>query len=114
MAFERVAELARLDPTRGLCVHAGGIEIGLYLIGDEVIAIENACPHAGHPLSEGQVVDGIVRCPLHGYEYDVATGFRAEDGDGWPIPRFAVRVDAGEVWVDVEQPVNLRRRSGSR
>jgi nitrite reductase/ring-hydroxylating ferredoxin subunit len=109
VAFIRVADLTDLDPGRGLCARAGGIEIGVYLVGEEVIAIENACPHAGHPLSEGSVERGIVRCPLHGYEYDLATGFRAEDADGWPIPRFAVRVEGPSVLVDVEQPINLRR-----
>ena len=109
MAFERVARVEALDARRGVCVRAGGIEIGVFLVGDEVVAIENACPHAGHPLSEGSVEAGIVTCALHGYEYDLQSGFRPGDADGWPIPRFAVRIESGEVFVDVESPQNLHR-----
>jgi 3-phenylpropionate/trans-cinnamate dioxygenase ferredoxin subunit len=43
-------------------------------VGDEVFALEDACNHAGASLAEGDVVAGRVRCPMHGYEFDLRTG----------------------------------------
>ena len=39
------------------------------------------CPHWLGPLDAAPVVDGCVRCPWHGYLFDVATGLSA-DGRG--------------------------------
>ena len=37
-------------------------------------AIEDACNHAGASLSEGELRDGCVVCPMHGYFFELATG----------------------------------------
>ncbi len=38
------------------------------------VAIEDFCPHAGTPLSGGRVIGHRLRCPNHGYMFDLATG----------------------------------------
>lgn len=38
------------------------------------------CPHQGAPLGSIPVVDGLVRCPLHGLVWNVATGRLASMG----------------------------------
>lgn len=111
MAFRRVAGIEDLEPGRGRCFEVDGVSIGLFRVGDELFAIENACPHAGHPLSEGELAGTVVTCPAHGFEYDLRTGFRPDDADGFPIPRFEVRIEEGEVWVDLERVVNRPRRT---
>jgi nitrite reductase/ring-hydroxylating ferredoxin subunit len=110
MGFQRAARLDEIPDDRGLCVRLGELEIGLFRVGDAIHAMENLCPHAGYPLSEGRVRGGIVVCPAHGWDFDVRTGYAPGNTDGWPIPCFAVRVENGEVWVDVSRPVNLRGR----
>ena len=75
--------------------------------------MENACPHAGDPLSEGFLDGCVVTCPSHGWAFDVRTGHRPEDADGFPIPCFAVRVVDGGGEVDLDQVTNRRpRRAG--
>jgi pyruvate oxidase len=37
-------------------------------------ALDNHCPHQGGPLGDGQIEDGCLICPWHGYEYDPVTG----------------------------------------
>ena len=110
MAFQRVARVAELPEGRGLCVQVDGIEVGLFRVGSEICAIENACPHAGDPLSEGRLDGAVVTCRAHGWSFDVRTGFRPSDADGFPIPRFAVRVVDGHVDVDLDDPINLPKR----
>ena len=80
-------------------------DVGLFRVDGEIHAMENACPHNGDPLSEGLLDGAIVVCPAHGWEFDVRTGFRPQDADGFPIPRFATRVTNGWVEVDLDQPL---------
>ena len=43
--------------------------------GDEVLAIEDSCNHAGASLSKGPVTpDECIVCPLHGYAFSMRTG----------------------------------------
>ncbi len=44
-------------------------------------ALDNHCPHQGGPLGEGQIEDGCLICPWHGYEYDPITGRPPEGYD---------------------------------
>ncbi|MBW2421912.1 MAG: Rieske 2Fe-2S domain-containing protein, partial [Deltaproteobacteria bacterium] len=37
--------------------------------------MENRCPHAGDPLSEGIVEGSTVMCRAHGWKFDIRTGF---------------------------------------
>jgi 3-phenylpropionate/trans-cinnamate dioxygenase ferredoxin subunit len=74
--------------------------------------MENACPHAGLPLSEGSLDGCVVTCTAHGWTFDVRTGFAPGENDGFPIPCFQVRVEDGHVHVDITEPTNLRRRRG--
>ena len=39
------------------------------------------CPHLGGPLNQVRVENGCIRCPWHGYRFDVRTG-RSTDGRG--------------------------------
>ena len=40
----------------------------------EFVAHSTSCPHWLGPLDEAPVEDGEVRCPWHGYRFDVASG----------------------------------------
>jgi hypothetical protein len=40
------------------------------------------CPHLGGPLDDAPVEDGCVRCPWHGYRFDLRTG---RDAGGGPL-----------------------------
>ena len=110
MAYECVANFADIPSGHGLCVRVGTVEIGLFRVGDEIYAMENRCPHADSPLSEGRLTGNVIVCRAHGWDFDVRTGFKPGDPDGWPIPCFAVRVEGDQVWIDLEVVINRRRR----
>jgi nitrite reductase (NADH) small subunit len=114
VAFVTVGRVSDVPRTRGLRVSVEGIEIGIFRVGAELHAMENPCPHAGFPLSEGTLEGPIVTCDLHGWRFDVRTGFDPDHGDGFPIPCFAVRIDGDRIEVDVERILNRppRRSSG--
>jgi nitrite reductase/ring-hydroxylating ferredoxin subunit/Fe-S cluster biogenesis protein NfuA len=39
-----------------------------------VSCMQNACAHLGFPLDDGEIEDGIITCPYHGFRYDLASG----------------------------------------
>lgn len=42
---------------------------------DAVVAcFENACAHLGMQMDMGEVADGIITCPYHGFKYDLRSG----------------------------------------
>lgn len=51
-----------------------GAEIALFHVNGQIYALDNACPHQGGPLGEGEIENGCVTCPWHGWQFDIATG----------------------------------------
>lgn len=39
-----------------------------------VSAFHDRCPHAQWPVSDGEIVDGILVCPGHGWQFNMNTG----------------------------------------
>jgi nitrite reductase/ring-hydroxylating ferredoxin subunit len=101
------------DPGGGL-VYAGKLEelrarrcsvmstpSGAVLIvadGDDVVALDNRCPHMGFPLHRGSIEDGILTCHWHHARFDLRSG---STFDLWAddVPVRALRIVGGEVWV---------------
>lgn len=74
-------------------------EVGIFRLGDRLVAYENVCPHAGGPVCQGKIFNRVeealtpdkksaglnfserrhVVCPWHGYEYDIETGCHPGD-----------------------------------
>lgn len=50
----------------------GGVPIVLFRGPAGVTALEDRCPHRNYPLSNGQVRDGVLTCPYHGWRFDGA------------------------------------------
>ncbi|MGA5716531.1 Rieske 2Fe-2S domain-containing protein [Bacillus bombysepticus] len=72
----------------------------------EVKGLSPYCPHRGADLSLGQVVNGILVCPYHGWEFDgCGTCIRIPSQPNKPIPQFAhtisypVKEKMGLIWV---------------
>lgn len=86
----RVCRTSELPEGSSRITEANGVSIGVFHIPEGFFALLNRCPHRGAPLCRG-VVTGlvtaerpqewnleregeIVRCPWHGWEFDIATG----------------------------------------
>ncbi len=110
MSLVPVVRLAEIPPNGALRVRVGDIDIGLYRVDTRVYAMEDACPHAGFPLSQGDLEGCVVTCHAHGWPFDVRTGFDPENADGFPIPCYAVSIEDGMVHVDLDDRLNDSRR----
>lgn len=90
------AELRRRLP---LLVEFDGEPFRIVECGDgTLLAHATTCPHWLGPLDQAAPENGILRCPWHGYCFDMRTGESA-DGRGYrlaPAPRVAVDPVTGE------------------
>ena len=67
----RLAELPE-GGVRGVVVE--GEKLLLARRGAQVTCFKNACAHLGLPLHDGEVEQGILVCPHHGFQYDLSSG----------------------------------------
>jgi nitrite reductase/ring-hydroxylating ferredoxin subunit len=51
-----------------------GVAMVVFRSAGRVSAFADVCPHAAWPLSQGEVEEGVVECPGHGWKFSLATG----------------------------------------
>jgi phenylpropionate dioxygenase-like ring-hydroxylating dioxygenase large terminal subunit len=80
--------------------------------GDGISVFKDLCVHRGAALSLGEVRNGCIVCPYHGWEYDAAGAcVKIPAQPGKPIPAAAraiayrVAEKYGVVWVALEEPI---------
>ncbi|HQS30140.1 MAG: nitrite reductase [Polaromonas sp. 39-63-203] len=84
-----------------------GLDVAVFRnAADEVFALLDRCPHKGGPLSQGIVFGSSVACPLHNWTIGLADGC-ARAPDAGRTPRFACKVEAGEVHLDGDELATL-------
>jgi 3-phenylpropionate/trans-cinnamate dioxygenase ferredoxin subunit len=109
MAKHLVSTVAELPPGGRKLVEVAGRSIGVFNVNGEFFALRNRCPHQGAELCTGPLggsvtstgpghyeftrAGEILRCPWHGWEFDIRTG------QSWFDPK-KVRVKAYETSVE--------------
>ncbi|RQP24735.1 nitrite reductase small subunit NirD [Piscinibacter terrae] len=69
---------------------------------DKVFALLDRCPHKGGPLSQGIVFGESVACPLHNWTIGLDDGCAKSPDEGCTT-KFKVNVEAGRVFLDIEE-----------
>jgi nitrite reductase/ring-hydroxylating ferredoxin subunit len=116
MSRHVVAALSELPPGSRKLVNIDGRPIGVFNIGGEFFALLNRCPHQGGNLCEGRLIGlvespapgeycysrkgEILRCPWHGWEFDVRTGKSWCDPAKIRTKRYDVAVAPGRQLVE--------------
>jgi nitrite reductase/ring-hydroxylating ferredoxin subunit len=95
----RVDEVER-DRLRAFAVEGVTWPVLVVWLGDEIVASPGVCPHEDVGLVDGELADGVLTCPGHGYRFDLASG-RCEHDAGLILRRYPVTVVGDEVWVDL-------------
>jgi len=109
-----VGRVSEISTGQRKIVEAEGRSIGVFNVRGQFYALRNSCPHQAAPLCLGSIKgmtlpskpgeyvwgrDGeILRCPWHGWEFDVTNGTSV-------FNPHAVRVKAYEVTVEAEERV---------
>jgi nitrite reductase/ring-hydroxylating ferredoxin subunit len=106
-----VARASEVRPGEPKIVTVHGRQVGLFNLDGEYFALLNRCPHAGAELCRG-VVTGLVqsdgpghyhlerpgefiRCPWHGWEFDIRTGQSWCDPKSMRVRAYTVSVEPG-------------------
>ena len=80
------------------------VPVAVFNVEGELYAIDDTCTHAEASLSEGEVWECAVECPLHAAEFDLATGRPSGPPAIRPVRTHAVSVVDGDVVVHVGTP----------
>jgi len=80
-------------------VEINGSVVAVFKVVNEYFAIQNRCSHAEASLSEGEVYDCKVECPLHGAEFDLKTGEALTLPATKPIATYTTEVNENSVLV---------------
>jgi 3-phenylpropionate/trans-cinnamate dioxygenase ferredoxin subunit len=107
-----VGTVDEIPPGQRKIVEVGGRSIGVFNVGGEFFAVLNRCPHQGGPLCTGNTLGflrsagvgefvysrpgEVIRCPWHGWEYDLRTGQSWFDPRRVLVRRYDVSVASGE------------------
>jgi nitrite reductase/ring-hydroxylating ferredoxin subunit len=111
-----VFPLKDLAPGNRKVVNIGGRPIVIFNINGELFALLDRCPHQGGQLSRGQLTGlveasepgqycysrpgEILRCPWHGWEFDVRTGKSWCDPSRIRTKSYNVAVESGSKLVE--------------
>ena len=112
MAKHVVAAVGDIPPGTRKLAQVNGRAIVVFNLGGEFFALNDRCPHRGGSLSRGKQTglvesDGpgrycysrpgeIIRCPWHGWEFDIRTGQSWCDPQSVRARQFQVTVEPGE------------------
>jgi nitrite reductase/ring-hydroxylating ferredoxin subunit/uncharacterized membrane protein len=94
-----VADEAGLRDGEPRQVEAGGVALLVVRDGGAVHVLADRCAHRGGSLSDGEVSDGCVTCPLHGSRFRLADGSVERGPAAYPQPVLESRVQGGKVEV---------------
>jgi Fe-S cluster biogenesis protein NfuA/nitrite reductase/ring-hydroxylating ferredoxin subunit len=96
--WQFAAQLAAIPEGGILRVDLAGSDVFLSRNGHVVSCFENACAHLGMPIHDGEITDGILACPHHGFRYDLRSG-ECLTAPEVQLQSHAVRVIANKVEV---------------
>ena len=112
MSKHVVARAADIPPGGRTLVTVRGRPIAVFNLGGTFYGLLNRCPHQGGPMCEG-VLTGLIeadtpgtyrysregevlRCPWHGWEFDIRTGQSWCDPDKVSLRNYSVEVAPGQ------------------
>lgn len=113
MARHVVAAVADVPPGAKISVDVEGTPVAIFNLDGEFYGLLDRCPHMGGLLSEGIQIGRIeaprpgcynydrrgeiVRCPWHGWEFDIRTGKSRFDPNRWRARSIDVDVATADV-----------------
>ncbi|MGE3267849.1 MAG: Rieske (2Fe-2S) protein [Chloroflexota bacterium] len=118
MARYVVGTIDEIPPGSRKIVEIDGRTVGIFNVKGELFALLNRCPHQAAPLCEGRTFGflrpGLVgefnyarpgemlRCPWHGWEFDLRTGQSWFDPKLVRVRRYDVKVEPGTALLEAE------------
>lgn len=113
MVEVRVGSVEELRRAGCRIVDVDGRRVGIISVGDEFFAVSDRCPHMGASMCTGalsgtflpaappELVYGmderVLRCPWHGWEFDLESGRSLLEPERFGLRTYRVTQDGGDV-----------------
>jgi nitrite reductase (NADH) small subunit len=111
-----VGDRADFPPGSSTLVDVNGRSVGVFNVDGALYALRNVCPHHGAPLCLGTVTGRmalttaphryeyqaepkVLRCPWHGYEFDLRDGRSMLKPESLRVRSYRIEIERGEVVV---------------
>lgn len=99
-----VGVVESVPPGASLRVSHEGIDIAIFNTGAGLYAIGDTCTHAEASLTDGEFYEDmrgwVAECPLHGSQFDVATGNAVSLPATGNTGKYALKVENGAIYLD--------------
>lgn len=100
-----LAKVSEIPEGERKLIKVNGVDVAVFHRGGRFYALNNACPHRQGPLIRGAVEAAaggpgcFVRCPMHGWRFDLATG----DSNGRPANATVYSLDqrGEELYIEI-------------
>ena len=101
MARIKIATLTDLSEETMTKVEVEGKTLIVGMVDGKPYAMEGRCSHMGHDLSKGTKQGHVVRCKMHGAEFDLRTGEVLRNTQAKNLKTYPVTVDGGQVFIEL-------------
>ena len=98
-----VASTDELLPGSHKIVDVDGVEVAVFNVSGEYLAVEDICTHDGGELACGNLEGEVIVCPRHGAKFSLRTGEVLAPPAYEPIAVLPVRVQGGLVQVRADR-----------
>jgi nitrite reductase/ring-hydroxylating ferredoxin subunit len=102
MPWIKAAGIAELSPEYPTACSLAGIPIAIYLVESKVCATSNICTHQDALLTDGYQEGGMIECPLHQGQFDIATGRALCAPLTVDLKVYPAEVRDEDVWVQID------------
>ena len=99
----RDSNISELNENSVKTVNVGDKDISIFNVEGEFYAIDDMCSHAEASLSEGEVFDCKIECPLHGAEFDLKTGEAVTLPATRPVETYAVSIEDEIIYLEMNE-----------
>ncbi len=104
----RITYCENIPLREGRAVPVGDLDIAIFNLGDQFLAIDNRCPHSGGPLADGIVSGTTVVCPLHAWKVDLECGAVMRLGETVACVRsYRTKTDHGIISIEIPKPTSI-------
>ncbi len=94
-----VCDVDDIPDGRAHVITVAGDRVAVFRHDGQLSALSAICQHQNGPLGEGRVIDGLVTCPWHGYQYKPDCG-RSPPPFTEQVPTFRLALDGRQVLLD--------------
>jgi nitrite reductase/ring-hydroxylating ferredoxin subunit len=101
MARIKIATITDLSEETLTKVDVDGKAIVIGMVDGKPYAMEGRCSHMGQDLSRGSRDGHVVRCRLHGAEFDIRTGEVLRNMQARQLKTYPVTVEGDEIFIEI-------------